>query len=387
LVCQVFGISDSKVFKQFSNDYKIYREIFDTGLYGIEIRNISTEPADEIFKIVLDEHEICYKKPNDENVNDIFIPGSINQLKKFAKRVISSGNEDIGYKILGTINNFEDYNKIKYRIGEKDFLFNRAYVMGILNVTPDSFSDGGLFYNIERAVEHGIKMLDEGADFLDIGGESTRPGADPVTNDEEIRRVVPVIENILQIRPDAVISVDTSKSTVAEESVKKGAKIINDISGLTFDPQMLKVIKKHNTAVIIMHLKGTPKDMQQKAEYADVVKDVFDYLRERTITAQKMGIKNIIIDPGIGFAKTTEHNFELLKRLEDFKCLGFPLLTGVSRKSFLGRLLELEVNEREIPTAITETAAVLNGARIIRTHNVKYGRYVSTITEKFLRYV
>jgi dihydropteroate synthase len=384
LVCQIFRISDYKVFKEFSDSYKIFREVYDRGLYGLELRSLNNEHAGRIFKIILDQNEICYKKQPEDGLFDLFIPGTINQLKKFARRVISGGYEDIGYKILGTINNFEDYDAIKYTVGGKEFLFDHPYLMGILNITPDSFSDGGLFFDADKALVHGIKMIDSGADIIDIGGESTRPGAMPVNTEEELKRVIPVIEGILIKRPGTIISIDTNKSRVAEEALKSGAVIVNDISGLTFDPLMTGIIKKYNAAVIIMHMKGTPKDMQKKAEYDDVVKEVFDSLMESSALAQKVGIKNIIIDPGIGFAKTSEHNIELLRRLEDFKCLGFPIMAGVSRKSFLGKLTDLEVTERDTPTVIAETAAILNGARIIRTHNVKNGRYVTTITGKFL---
>jgi dihydropteroate synthase len=384
LVCQIFKISDLKIFKEFSSAYKIYREVFDSGLYGLEIRNLSTEPAGEIFKIILDENEICYKKQPDESISDLFIPGSLNQLKKFAKKVISSGNEDLGYRILASVNNYEHYNKLNYKIGGREFLFNHAYVMGILNVTPDSFSDGGLFLNTGEAVKHGIEMLDPGADIIDVGGESTRPGSDPVSAEEEMGRILPVIDEIIKKRPDAVISVDTTRSKTAQKALESGALIINDISGLTSDPDMVKVAKKHRASLIIMHIKGTPKDMQENPEYEDVVKEVFDFLMEQSSIASKGGIKNIIIDPGIGFGKTAGHNFELIKRLEDFKSLGYPLMIGVSRKSFIGKLLNLEVDEREQATAITEAAAVINGARIIRTHNVNYGKYVSRITEKLL---
>jgi dihydropteroate synthase len=384
LVFQIFRISDNKTFREFSNTYKIFREVYDPGLYGLEMRNIPVEAAEEIFKIIIEVDEICYKKQSDDDITDLFIPGTINELKKMAKKVISSGNEDVGYRMLGTISNFEGYDKIKYVIGRKEFIFNQAFIMGILNVTPDSFSDGGLFYNVESAVKYGTEMFDSGADIIDVGGESTRPGAVPVNTAEELNRVIPVIEALLLARPDMIISVDTSKSRVAEEALKKGALIVNDISGLRYDPLMAKVVKNYDAALIIMHIKGTPKDMQDKAEYENVVKEVFNYLQESSAAAQKKGIMNIIIDPGIGFAKTAEHNFELLRRLHDFKCMGFPILAGVSRKSFLGKILEVEVSERDTPTAVAEAAAIINGARIIRTHNVKYGKYVSTITGKFL---
>jgi dihydropteroate synthase len=384
LVCQLFNISDIKIFKEFSSSYKIYREVFDSGQFGLEIRDLSSRLVEDIHQIILEENEICYKKQPENHKNDLFIPGSFNKLKNFARRVISSGNEDIGYRILNTLTSYEQYNKINYKIGGREFVFNKSYVMGILNVTPDSFSDGGLFLNLENAVEHAVEMIDNGSDIIDVGGESTRPGSDPVSVDEEIDRVIPVIKGIIKERPGAVISVDTTKSRVAEEAIAAGAVIVNDISGLSFDDEMITVIKKSKISVIIMHIKGTPRDMQQNPVYDNVVKEVFDYLNEKSSLASKEGIQNIFIDPGIGFGKTVENNIELLRRLDDFKCMGYPIVTGVSRKSFLGKLLDLNVKERDTASAITDSAAVINGARIIRTHNVPYGIYVSKITGKFL---
>jgi dihydropteroate synthase len=387
LICQIFRISENKVFTDFSNAYKIYREVYDSGLYGLELRYLQSTICDDIFKMVLDENEMCYKKESVDDLYDLFIPGSIGKFKNLVHSAISVANEDAGNKVLSTIKNFEDYDKINYVIGGKEFLFNQAFVMGILNVTPDSFSDGGVYFGREKAVSFGIEMLDAGADILDIGGESTRPGAEFISAGEEMNRVLPVIEDILRARPDAVISIDTSKSSVAGEALKRGALIVNDISGLTYDEEMIETVLKYNATLVIMHIKGTPKDMQEKTEYTDLVKEVFDFLKERTSTAGKAGIQKIIVDPGIGFAKTADQNYELLNRLEDFKCLGYPILTGVSRKSFIGKLLGIEADERDIPSSITDTAAIIKGSKIIRTHNVKFGKYVSTITGKFRRYV
>lgn len=245
--------------------------------------------------------------------------------------------------------------------------------MGVLNITPDSFSDGGLYFNVDDAIQYGIKMIDEGADIIDIGGESTRPGSEFISEEEELNRIIPVIKKILEERNNAIISVDTTKSKVAEESLRCGAKIINDISGLTFDEKIINVVKENNAAVIIMHIKGKPKTMQQNPYYDDVVKEVFDFLKIQSGKALKAGIEKIIIDPGIGFGKRLEDNFELIKNLNEFNKLDFPILVGVSRKSFLGKTLNLEVSQRETATAAVETIAVINGARLIRTHNVKNG--------------
>ncbi|NLT49964.1 MAG: dihydropteroate synthase [Ignavibacteria bacterium] len=247
---------------------------------------------------------------------------------------------------------------------------NRPLIMGILNITPDSFSDGGNYFNRDAAVKKAFELLEQGADILDIGGESTRPGAEAVSFDNEYERVIPVIEKILEIKPATIISVDTTKSKIAEEALKRGAAIINDISGLTFDEEMKNVIANYNAAAVIMHIKGNPKNMQQNPEYENVTEEVYEFLIKQAEAAQKAGVKKIIIDPGIGFGKNIQHNYELLKNLNKFALSGYPLLVGLSKKSFLGNLLNISVNERENATIITETVAVFSGADIVRTHNV-----------------
>jgi len=245
--------------------------------------------------------------------------------------------------------------------------------MRILNVTPDSFSDGGLYENTNDTVEHGLQMIELGADIIDVGGESTRPGAEPVPVEVELKRVIPVIKKILSKQPDSIISVDTTKSKVAREALLIGAKIINDISGLTFDPLIKKFVVEFNAAVILMHIKGIPKTMQKKPFYEDVIQEIHDFLYKRIEEAINAGIKEIFIDPGIGFGKRLQDNFDILKRLGDFKSLGFPILVGVSRKSFLGKTLDLDVEKRDAASVVVESLAIKNGARIIRTHNVEYG--------------
>ncbi len=286
-------------------------------------------------------------------------------------------------------NNFHPFdikeNKlINYKIGNRTFNFRNSYVMGILNVTPDSFSDGGKFFDKDSAVNHAVKMINDGADIIDIGGESTRPGSENISIDEEIKRVIPVIEDILTQKPETIISIDTTKSEVAEEAVNAGALIINDISGLTFDPKILDVAVKHNSSLIIMHIKGTPKNMQQNPYYDDLIKEINDFLYNQSELAQNSGIQNIFVDPGIGFGKTTEHNFQLLKNLNEFTNLGYPIVIGVSRKSFIGKTLNLEKEERDFPTSVVEAAAIQNGARIIRTHNVKYGSQVCKLLNRII---
>lgn len=266
-----------------------------------------------------------------------------------------------------------------YTIGGKEFLFDQAYVMGILNVTPDSFSDGGLYFNREDAVNHGLEMLNAGADIIDIGGESTRPGSDGVSAFEELNRVVPVLEGILNKKADAVISVDTTKSKVAAEALKRGALIINDISGGTFDPELMTTVKKYDAAMIIMHIKGTPKNMQLNPVYKNLIEDVFSFLKKQAGSAEQQGINKIIIDPGIGFGKTFEQNLTIIKELRRFKEAGYPVMIGVSRKSFINKLIGDLSEDRDLATAVINALAVKNGATFLRTHNVLYGLQVSRL--------
>lgn len=385
MVIQIVNLSFQDVFRRYSRKYKIFREVFQSGLLALEIRNATNSLAESVHKIILGENEIAYKSVYpDKKFIDILIPGSIKSIKELSRRILSSGDEDLGYKIAGVIKNYEEYDNKSYKIGEKNFNFAKSYVMGILNVTPDSFSDGGKYIKIDKAVSYALQMLDEGADIIDIGGESSRPGSDSVSAEEEVERVIPALNKILELRPDTIISVDTTKQIVAEEALKNGAKIINDISALNFEPDMLNTIKKYNASLILMHMKGNPKTMQNEPFYEDVVSEVHDFLFNKSQIVNQAGIKNIIIDPGIGFGKLVEHNFELIRRLEDFKCIGYPILIGVSRKTFIGKTLALNVGERDTATAVIESVAIRNGARIIRTHNVKFGVQVSKLLNNIL---
>jgi len=272
----------------------------------------------------------------------------------------------------------------EYIIGNRRFVFDSAYVMGILNVTDDSFSDGGKYYSTENAVEHALGMIEDGADFIDIGGESTRPGAGAISDVEEIDRVIPVIESVLKENPDAIISVDTTKSSVAEAALQNGAKIINDVSAFNFDPKIMDIVKKYDAAYVLMHMKGNPKDMQRAPYYDDVIKEIYNFLYDKLKILGNAGISKIFVDPGIGFGKRIEDNFEILKRLEDFKSLGYPILVGASRKSFIGKTLNLDVDKRDTATSIIESLAIKNGARIIRTHNVVNGVQVCKLLKQLM---
>lgn len=244
--------------------------------------------------------------------------------------------------------------------------------MGILNVTPDSFSDGGIYLNIKNALKHVKRMAAEGVDIIDVGGESSRPGAEPVSLKEELKRIIPVIKFIAK-ETNVPISIDTYKAEVAKEAVEAGASIINDISGLRFDPKMVGVAAKAGVPVVIMHMKGTPRNMQNRPVYKDVVKEILTFFRERISFAINNGIRksSIIVDPGIGFGKTVRHNLEIINRLSEFRVLGAPILLGPSRKSFIGKILNATVDKRLEGTAAAVAIGIANGANILRVHDIK----------------
>lgn len=248
----------------------------------------------------------------------------------------------------------------------------RTLVMGVLNVTPDSFSDGGLYADPARAAERARVMIAEGADLLDVGGESSRPGASPVRADEERRRVRPVIEAVRAFS-DLPISVDTRKAAVAQAALEAGADLINDISALTADPEMPDVAARYGAGVILMHMRGTPETMQRDPRYESVVGEVRAYLAARVedLAARGLARETMAVDPGIGFGKTLEHNLRLLARLEDLAALGRPVVVGVSRKSFLGRLTGREPGERLAGSLAAAAWAAARGARVLRAHDVK----------------
>jgi dihydropteroate synthase len=262
----------------------------------------------------------------------------------------------------------------------------RTHLMGILNVTPDSFSDGGKFFKVEDAVRRGIKMAEEGADIIDVGGESTRPGSDPITIEEELPRVIPVIE-ALSKEIDIIVSIDTYKSEVAKKALEAGAEMINDISALRFDPKMKEIVAEYKVPVVLMHIKGTPKNMQENPYYEDVIKEIIEYLRESIQLAKDAGIReeNIIIDPGIGFGKRLEDNLIILKNLKKFSILNCPILVGPSRKSFIGRILDLPVEERLEGSLAALVVAIMNGANIVRVHDVKESKRVAGLADAVLR--
>ena len=266
-------------------------------------------------------------------------------------------------------------------------LSKRAMIMGVLNVTPDSFSDGGKFFTADAAVEHGILMATEGADIIDVGGESTRPGAEPVSVDEELKRVVPVVEQ-LRAKIDITISIDTSKSDVAEAALDAGAAIINDVTAGRGDDQMLPLAATRRAALVLMHMQGEPRTMQKNPHYDDVIREVGDFFRQQYDRAIECGVDPMALafDPGIGFGKTLEHNLSLLKNLNQLRVDDRPLAVGVSRKSFLGKLLgSKEMADRVGPTAAMTSLLRAHGADVIRVHDVKENVAALRMSEEMLR--
>lgn len=256
------------------------------------------------------------------------------------------------------------------KLGSCVLRLDEPRVMGIVNNTPDSFSGDGIGGDVELAVERGIAMFSEGADMVDVGGESTRPGADPIPAEIEMRRVIPVVERLSAHRPGR-ISIDTMKPEVAEAALFAGATIVNDVSGLR-NEAMIEVVAEHEAAVIIMHMRGEPRTMQRNPRYKDLVGDISEFLKDRIEAAEKGGVnpKKIMIDPGIGFGKTLNHNLEILARLREFKALGKPLVIGASRKSFIGRLTGKPADQRLGGSVAAAVLAAMNGADVIRVHDV-----------------
>ncbi len=283
---------------------------------------------------------------------------------------------------------------LQIRCGSRVFrMGERTYIMGILNVTPDSFSGDGLLTQagedevVDLAVARAREMVEGGADLLDVGGESSRPGSDPVPLEEELRRVIPVIARLSR-EVDVPLSIDTYKAEVARQAIAAGASMVNDISALRFDPEMARVVARAGVPIVLMHMKGTPKTMQQEPHYEDVMAEIIEFLRERIAFALSAGIKRgqIIVDPGFGFGKTVAHNLEILRRLGEMRVLGCPILIGTSRKSTIGKVLgDLPVEERLEGTAATVALAIAAGADFVRVHDVRPMARVARMTDAIVR--
>lgn len=303
---------------------------------------------------------------------DILLLGTGLHYRRFLSKMRSQPFQCkvIAEEVQEVLENYERRSfTLRFPKGELDI--DRTLVMGALNVTPDSFSDGGRFLEPEAAIKGGVRMEEEGADILDVGGESTRPGSEPVTPQEEWRRLEPVLMGLAE-RVEIPISVDTYRPETASKALDAGASMVNDVTGLR-DMELARVVAKYDVPVILMHMLGEPKTMQRNPQYEDVVADILRFLRERIEVAVREGVdrEKIVVDPGIGFGKNIEHNLEILRRLGEFRSLGRPVLVGTSRKSFIGKILNLDVEHRLEGSLAAAVVAASKGANIVRTHDVK----------------
>ncbi|MFZ5985558.1 MAG: dihydropteroate synthase [Bacillota bacterium] len=316
------------------------------------------------------------------DTSDILVMGTYSQYNRLLYKLGMQGGslKEIGEEIQRILDGLDtgkpdcfECGRHKLPIGEK------TYIMGILNVTPDSFSDGGQYIRLDSAVRRAKEMIEHGADIIDIGGESTRPGYEPVDALEEINRVVPVIERLSK-EINVPVSVDTSKALVAEKALLAGASIVNDVWGLQKDPDIAEVVSKAGAGVVMMH-------NQDNKEYGDLMGDIIRFLRKSVEIGEKAGIRreSMVVDPGVGFGKTLEHNLEVMRRLKELKSLNLPVLLGTSRKSLIGNILELPVNERLEGTAATVTLGIAKGADIVRVHDVKEMTRVARMTDAMVR--
>jgi len=316
---------------------------------------------------------------------DVLIMGTLKQISALIKKIDKQpfGLSLIADDISAILKNTGQIQYILKTSKREIILGKKTIVMGILNVTPDSFSDGGLFYNTKTAVERGLQMIDEGADIIDIGGESSRPGAQSVDAKTELKRVIPIIEKLVK-KTKTPISIDTTKAKVAKLALAAGAEIVNDISALNGDKKMAGIARDAGAAIILMHMRGKPQSMQKNnLVYDDLMGEITSYLKTSIEKAMKAGIdkKSLVIDPGIGFGKTAEDNYRIIKNIAELKGLGFPIMIGPSRKSFIGKVISGEPHERIEGTSASVTAAIINGAKIVRVHDVAAMKKVCTITD------
>ncbi len=349
-------------------------------VYLIEIEGIDTRAANILKQDALSMRGDCAvpRKASsfEKGTCTVLLMITKRDLKRLIEKLKSQpfGLSRVAEEIEKVIRNYER-NLFEIEVKGKKLVLDKPKIMGILNVTPDSFSDGGKYTSIDRALKRCEEMLEEGAEIIDVGGESTRPGSEPVPLEEEIRRVVPVIERIRkELGGGFFISVDTYKSKVAEEALNAGADIVNDISGFHFDERMAEVVARYDVPAVVMHIKGKPKDMQKNPHYTDAPTEILQYFQKTVEEAVEKGVKRekIIIDPGIGFGKRLIDNLCILKRLKEFKVLGLPILIGVSRKSFIGHVTGEEIPVKRVPGSLAAAGiAVLNGAKILRVHDVK----------------
>jgi dihydropteroate synthase len=317
--------------------------------------------------------------------SDVLIMGTVKQVSALATKIEKQpfGLNFIARDLLAILKNINRNEFILKTSRRKIHLGKKTLIMGILNVTPDSFSDGGLFYSQQKAVEHGLRMVDEGADMIDIGGESTRPGSATVPVNVELKRVVPVIEGLIG-KIKIPVSIDTTKSRVARLAVDAGAEIINDVNALNGDRNMAKTVSESRAALILMHMRGKPANMQKgDLDYDNLMGEITDYLGKSSEKAVKAGVEkeSIIFDPGIGFGKTPEDNYKIIRNLSELKAMGMPVMIGTSRKSFIGKTTGDEPSDRMEGTAATVAAAIMNGCHIVRVHDVAAMKKVAAVTD------
>ncbi len=316
---------------------------------------------------------------------DVLIMGTLKQISALIKKIEKQpfGLNLIADDISEILKNNMQNQYILKTSQREIILGKKTIVMGILNVTPDSFSDGGLYYNQKPVVDRALQMIDEGADIIDIGGESSRPGAKPVEAKMELERVIPIIEKLVK-KTKTPISIDTTKAKVAGYALASGAEIVNDISALNGDKKMAKTVSDARAALIVMHMRGNPQNMQKdNLVYNDLMGEIISYLKDSSEKAIGTGIdkKCLVVDPGIGFGKTAEDNYKIIKNLAELKGLGFPIMIGPSRKSFIGKVIGGKPHERIEGTAAAVTAAIINGAKIVRVHDVAAMKKVCAVTD------
>ena len=346
--------------------------------YSIKVENVKNQAANIIKQEMLSlggETAVSRDVLNfSRKKSDVLLLGTE---KQFRELIVKLSRQPFALPLLSQEIKkvLSNYQKRDFKLSSKGHtlqLGKRTLIMGVLNVTPDSFYDGGRYGNLRKAVERALEMVEEGADIIDIGGESSRPGANSVEEKEELERVIPVIKK-LSSRIRVPVSIDTYKSGVAKKAIDAGASIVNDISALRMDEKMAKVIESSGVPVCLMHMQGTPRNMQRNPRYKDVVSEIFAFLRERIDFCEQAGIdiEKTIVDPGIGFGKTVLHNLEILKKLDQFKSLGRPIIIGVSRKSLIGKVLQLEPEERLEGSLASAIWCMTKGASILRVHDVR----------------
>ena len=331
-----------------------------------------------------------YAIPPHGEKTDALVIGTKTQLRILSMKMKMQYERlnEAGEKISGLIEGMKKTHEIV--IGKTLRTGERTLIMGILNVTPDSFYEGGKYSSVESALERAREMVEEGADIIDVGGESSRPGSLPVSKDEELSRILPVIKAISD-ELDVPISVDTYRAEVAEEAIKAGAGMVNDITAMGGDENMAGIVSEHGVPICLMHMKGTPQNMQKNPHYDDTMAEITKFLHERAEYAMAKGIdeKNLILDPGIGFGKRTgegiEDNCEIIARLAELKSLGFPVLVGASRKTFIGNLSNTRVEERLEGSLGAEAMAIANGADILRVHDVKETKRMAMVVDRIVR--